>query len=348
MGIQGTLCTTLSNLLAKDFKTFKFHLRTNKFEEFETIPASELEGAKETTDLVGLIVQHYTEGKAGQATVFFLKKTNQNDLAQKLQRDLEAGNQMPRAIAEERTERMSTDNLEKYDLSAERRGYILCVIKGRSGAKEDMINMRKWYKKFNINFSEKIDPSGKEIIPAFKKFRDEINGSHSDVSCCVITVMAHGGKGGLIHGTDGAQNAPNVKDIFDLFNNVQCPKLQKRPKVFIIQACRGSLRDEGVLQTDDQDVDMFEEDNYRLPTMCDTFTVYPTQPGFVAMRNTGYGSLMIKEMMEVFKDFDGKLHLYDIFVKINKRLTQRTFNFEDRPVKVTLVIESTLTEPLYL
>ncbi|XP_064414348.1 caspase-14-like isoform X2 [Latimeria chalumnae] len=309
MGIQGTLCTTLSNLLAKDFKTFKFHLRTNKFEEFETIPASELEGAKETTDLVGLIVQHYTEGKAGQATVFFLKKTNQNDLAQKLQRDLEAGNQMPRAIAEERTERMSTDNLEKYDLSAERRGYILCVIKGRSGAKEDMINMRKWYKKFNINFSEKIDPSGKEIIPAFKKFRDEINGSHSDVSCCVITVMAHGGKGGLIHGTDGAQNAPNVKDIFDLFNNVQCPKLQKRPKVFIIQACRGS---------------------------------------FVAMRNTGYGSLMIKEMMEVFKDFDGKLHLYDIFVKINKRLTQRTFNFEDRPVKVTLVIESTLTEPLYL
>lgn len=48
--------------------------------------------------------------------------------------------------------------------------------------------------------------------------------------------MSHGEKG-FIKMKDGEK--VSLEDIFEMFNNKNCPALQEKPKIFIIQACRG-------------------------------------------------------------------------------------------------------------
>ena len=59
-------------------------------------------------------------------------------------------------------------------------------------------------------------------------------GKHQSV---VLILMSHGGKAG-INGTDGI-SVP-VDDIIKKFSGKNCHALHGKPKIFFIQACRGS------------------------------------------------------------------------------------------------------------
>jgi len=57
----------------------------------------------------------------------------------------------------------------------------------------------------------------------------------------VVFVMTHGGEGGKLFGSDGEHIT--IEEIASLFNANNCPELIDKPKIFVIQACRGD-RDE--------------------------------------------------------------------------------------------------------
>ena len=65
------------------------------------------------------------------------------------------------------------------------------------------------------------------------------------VDSLVVVILSHGGGDGVIYGTDG--NSRNrephkvVRDenIMDIFSAKNCPFMAQKPKLFIIQACRG-------------------------------------------------------------------------------------------------------------
>uniref|UniRef100_A0A8C4VVN5 Caspase family p20 domain-containing protein n=1 Tax=Gopherus evgoodei TaxID=1825980 RepID=A0A8C4VVN5_9SAUR len=117
---------------------------------------------------------------------------------------------------------------DMYDMSKTRVAFMMCVTTGRRGAEKDIEVMNKWFDKYQFE-----TPSGQSL----EEFRDQINQSEDEISCCLITLMSHGRSHGLIQGKDG--DKVDLDDIFALFNNIQCPKLQEKPKIFIIQACRG-------------------------------------------------------------------------------------------------------------
>lgn len=48
--------------------------------------------------------------------------------------------------------------------------------------------------------------------------------------------MSHG-ENGFIKMEDG--DRVSLEDVFEMFNNKSCPALHEKPKIFIIQACRG-------------------------------------------------------------------------------------------------------------
>ena len=79
-------------------------------------------------------------------------------------------------------------------------------------------------------------PILQELIEKIRSFRDGLNESKDDVGCCLVTLMSHGEKG-FIKMEDGEK--VSLEDIFEMFNNKNCPALQEKPKIFIIQACRG-------------------------------------------------------------------------------------------------------------
>uniref|UniRef100_A0A674JEU0 Caspase family p20 domain-containing protein n=1 Tax=Terrapene triunguis TaxID=2587831 RepID=A0A674JEU0_9SAUR len=127
-------------------------------------------------------------------------------------------------------------------MSKTRVAFMMCVTTGRHGAEKDIEVMNKWFGKYQFETpsGECIDPNGQFYRQkSLEEFRDQINQSEDEISCCLITLMSHGRSHGLIQGKDG--DTVDLDDIFALFNNIQCPKLQEKPKIFIIQACRGGF-----------------------------------------------------------------------------------------------------------
>ena len=59
----------------------------------------------------------------------------------------------------------------------------------------------------------------------------------------MVIIMTHGGEEGKLYGSDGKDI--KVKDVASLFNASNCSVLMDKPKLFVIQACRGGDSDSG-------------------------------------------------------------------------------------------------------
>lgn len=187
-------------------------------------------------------------------------------------------------------------------------------------------------------------PILQELLGKITSFRDELNTIKDEIGCCIVTLMSHGEKG-FIKMKDGEK--VSLEDIFEMFNNKNCPALQEKPKIFIIQACRGERKDNGV-ETDDEAMDTDDvSETRRLPTFSDYFIIYPTQADHVALRHPRNGSVMIEAMIEVFKQYGNKWHIADFFTRVNNIVVHTEFHLQKEPIKVSLVMESTLTKSVY-
>lgn len=70
----------------------------------------------------------------------------------------------------------------------------------------------------------------KKIVKDFSELPE-----HQDSQCCVVCLMSHGEEGYL---TTKEGDKVLLDEIFTLFNNVNCPNLAGKPKLFFIQSCR--------------------------------------------------------------------------------------------------------------
>ena len=69
-----------------------------------------------------------------------------------------------------------------------------------------------------------------QILREFASLRE-----HEEAQCCVVCLMSHGEEGFLT--TKEGDKVP-LDEIFAMFNNVNCPRLAGKPKLFFIQSCR--------------------------------------------------------------------------------------------------------------
>lgn len=74
-------------------------------------------------------------------------------------------------------------------------------------------------------------------------FKDIAGKDHTEFDCCLVAILTHGTKGKL-YGSDG--KLVPVEEITDLFSGNNCPSLVGKPKIFLLQACRGERKDKGV------------------------------------------------------------------------------------------------------
>ncbi|XP_015211374.2 caspase-14-like isoform X1 [Lepisosteus oculatus] len=244
----------------------------------------------------------------------------------------------------------------KYEMSGKRLALMLCVLNRREGALNDIRIMRSLFQSYGFDYTIEINPTAKEIEEAVQRFRDRISSSLEDISCCFVVTASHGDLGNIV-GSDEEQ--VNLNGIIKLFDNDKCPKLRKKPKVFIVQACRGDVTDLGVQLKDEPHSGGAVElpDSFTPAAINDMFTVFATQPGYVALRSREHGSHLFTFLEEVFRKHADRDHLYDLFVKVNERMVQQDFQvLKDRGskgkeyeiAKVTIAMESTLKKLLYL
>ncbi|XP_023999249.1 caspase-14-like [Salvelinus sp. IW2-2015] len=139
--------------------------------------------------------------------------------------------------------------IDRYDLTGKRRALMLCTT--HAGADGDLKIMKKLFDDYGVQFDPPvINQTAEGMKKAVSDFRDRINRSPENISCVFVVTTSHGGQDVIV---DADNNCLSVKDIIEPFGDELCPRMKGKPKVFIIDACRGSRNDSGVLQNSSAD-----------------------------------------------------------------------------------------------
>ncbi|KAJ3582944.1 hypothetical protein NHX12_000078, partial [Muraenolepis orangiensis] len=86
------------------------------------------------------------------------------------------------------------------------------------------------------------DLNGVQMDEAIEKFSQDARLPEAD--SVFVVIMSNGQRGavlGVRHSSDGEADTLPVDNIFKHLNSERCPGLLNKPKVIIIQACRGAL-----------------------------------------------------------------------------------------------------------
>ncbi|KAL7841046.1 hypothetical protein SRHO_G00247370 [Serrasalmus rhombeus] len=137
-------------------------------------------------------------------------------------------------------------------------------------------------------------------------------------------LLSHGDEG-VLFGTDGAVQ---LKDLTSLFRGDRCPSLVGKPKLFFIQACRGTDLDAGIEMDSNSD-----GSPVKIPVEADFLYAYSTAPGYYSWRNTMTGSWFIQSLCEMINKYGRELEILHILTRVNH--------------KVALDFESTSNSPIF-
>jgi len=106
----------------------------------------------------------------------------------------------------------------------------------RTGAEEDEKTLKQLFKDLFFGVIVKRDLTKHQMENVAAKYGAK---DHSTFDAFVMIVMSHGGDRDCILGVNGRETS--VKNLMVEFQEPKCPSLKGKPKVFIIQTCRGSL-----------------------------------------------------------------------------------------------------------
>ncbi|XP_052366328.1 caspase-14-like isoform X2 [Oncorhynchus keta] len=256
-----------------------------------------------------------------------------------------------------------------YDMSGQRRALLLIVRDkekmkcNRCSFEVDRQTMEKFFEGFGFQYRSVLDETAQEMKEEVINFRNSINSSSGNISCVFVATSSHGHRDVII-GADKKTLA--VKDIIEPFGDELCPKTKGKPKVFIIDACRGSNHDTGVHFDSAADEKRSKEamatKEYRStrvpPCINDMLVAYAAMTDYVGMMNSTFGSHMIYNISQVFSSPGAaEEHVYNLFVKANAKMVATPVDVtvdEGKPTqrterrKIIMTMESTLRKTLYL
>ncbi|EDV23240.1 uncharacterized protein TRIADDRAFT_16140, partial [Trichoplax adhaerens] len=131
---------------------------------------------------------------------------------------------------------------------------------------------------------------------------------HSACDSFVCVLLSHGEQG-KIFGTD---TDVDIEELLGLFRGNRCASLAGKPKLFFIQACRGTNFDEAV---DHDEVDA--KTRQTLPSEADFLIAYSVVPGYYSWRNSTNGSWFMQAVIDIFTKYYKQLDLITMLTIVN-------------------------------
>ncbi|XP_036975496.1 caspase-1-like isoform X2 [Acanthopagrus latus] len=216
----------------------------------------------------------------------------------------------------------------------------------RYGADRDEANMKNVLRGLGYEVVPHRDLTGDAIGAAIRKFSEHPKLKETD--SVVVVIMSHG-KLGSVLGVDWKKKTSGdekpdefpINDIYKHLGPEECEALTNKPKIIIIQACRGE--EDGSVPVKDganaaepcEDVDQpgpcssAGEQNgssvRRVHREKDFISLLSCTPDTVSYRNPINGSYLIQFVVEVFNTCAQKDHIVELFTKVLQR-------FEDFPI----------------
>uniref|UniRef100_A0A3Q3WN69 Caspase a n=1 Tax=Mola mola TaxID=94237 RepID=A0A3Q3WN69_MOLML len=179
--------------------------------------------------------------------------------------------------------------------------------KNRYGAEKDEENMKSLLTNLGYEVVKHTNLTGKAIDEAFIEFSKHPKLTKTD--SVVVVIMSHG-KLGAVLGVD-TQSGTAFDDEFPI-NNIykhlgpeNCPALLDKPKIIIIQACRG---------------ENIDDDGFRrVHKEKDFISLLSSTPDTESYRHKMYGSFLIQYVVEVFNTYAHKDDIEELFRKVMYR-----------------------------
>ncbi|XP_048838415.1 caspase a-like [Brienomyrus brachyistius] len=214
----------------------------------------------------------------------------------------------------------------------------------RSGAEIDGERMEALLKNLDYNVVHLKNKSAEDMDMAVKAFAQREEHLLSDSTFLVF--MSHGKRDGIFGIHHEGKDKPDVFNIDNIYNHLNtksCTGLRNKPKIILIQACRGD--EEGstwVCDNVHEEPEAMEDDNIREDHKeKDFISLLSCTPDTKSYRHVKEGTVFIQRLVEIFNTYACEDHIEELFRKVMNR-------FENFPKQMPSKDRATLTKHFYL
>ena len=210
----------------------------------------------------------------------------------------------------------------------------------RTGSNDDVKNLISLFDDFNFRHVVEDNKTGSEMIKLLQATAEK---DFSRYDCFVCVILSHGAKDG-IYGTD--EEVIKIEAITSLFRRSECPSLEGKPKIFLIQACRGSQRDRVPVESDSDPIPLSSSS---LPADADFLICFASAPGHESYRQALLGSWFISSVVDVFKEYAEREHLMDMMLRVNNCVAgfYSKEGLKQMPCQVCMLRKKVFFDPKY-
>uniref|UniRef100_A0A194AP64 Putative caspase-3 n=1 Tax=Pinctada fucata TaxID=50426 RepID=A0A194AP64_PINFU len=253
------------------------------------------------------------------------------------------------------TAKKSKISLETYPKEANQTGLIIIInfTKDREGSEQDGYKLESFFREvLGYVVKRKEDMTREGLLASLKEDTSKLNDltNRQKYHSIMVVVMSHGDKEGIVTHDD---KRVTMEEIMEFFKNDKLKCFADRPKVFFVQACRGT-DDQGTVDIPDDLPPVDIEDvvgSVPVPVDANILVAYATTPGYKAYRrpSSEIGAWFIHALIEVFKEMHTQCHLEDMLISVRAMLAEDpTFERSTKKTRQMPCTWSTLTKRLYL
>ncbi|XP_068126545.1 caspase-6 isoform X2 [Hyperolius riggenbachi] len=199
----------------------------------------------------------------------------------------------------------------------------------RRGTRADQSNLELRLKDLGFEVRSYENLKAVEIL---EKIHEASTSDHRDADCFLCVFLSHGEKDHIY-----AYDAKiEIGLLTNPFKGDKCPSLAGKPKIFIIQACRGTEHDEPVVPMDSTDssvetptentIEVDAASVYTLPAGADFIMCYSVAEGYYSHRETINGSWYIQDLCAALKTYGNELELAELLTLVNRKVSLRSVN----------------------
>ncbi|XP_074129427.1 caspase-6 isoform X2 [Sminthopsis crassicaudata] len=232
------------------------------------------------------------------------------------------------------------DPAERYKMDHKRRGVALIfnherffwhlTLPERRGTRADRDNLKLRLSNLGFEVHCYDDLKAEDLL---KTIHQVSSSSHVDADCFLCVFLTHGEENHIY-----AYDAKiDIQKLTAMFKGDKCQSLVGKPKIFIIQACRGEQHDVPVIpldvvdyQTEEVDVNETEVDAasvYTLPAGADFLMCYSVAEGYYSHRETVNGSWYIQDFCEMLGKYGSSLEFTELLTLVNRKVSYRRVDF---------------------
>ncbi|MEE6510886.1 hypothetical protein FKM82_031228 [Ascaphus truei] len=181
------------------------------------------------------------------------------------------------------------------------------TLEQRRGAKRDADRLFRVLSRLGYDVTLRLDISAAEIK---RLYREESKMPQGE---CFISILSSHGEEGMIYDFFG--ESVQLRELYHILAPQSCPQLAGKPKLFFIQACRGTQFDEGVMLETDSGPCHTDAISHMLSLPRDTVVIYASTEGYVAFQNP-LGSVFLQTLCDLLEGEERDLELMRILTRL--------------------------------